>query len=467
MPARLTRLSAALLLFILLSACAPAPSLPPSTSTRASPVTPTLYPSLTPTFSPVPLPTIGIDPASLRGVTIQAWQAFSGSANELFSRQAAQFNASNEWGITVEIKGLGDYASLFDSVNSSIDSNESPNLAAALPEQALAWDTSGAVVDLAPYLADPLWGLDGTALADIPAAFLAQDNVNGKVMGLPAQRSARFLYYNRTWAGELGFNTPPATSEEFRRQACAANSSFRADPDPTNDGYGGWIIDTDWQTTYSWLLAFDGAVSDGNVYGFRTDPNLVYLKYLKQLYDDHCAWLYNGLTPFEPFSHRSALFISSDLGSLSTVADSMARANNHDEWELIPFPGPQQQIVVAYGASYTVLKSTPAKQLAAWLFARWLLSPENQAQWVESTALLPLRSSVLNMVSSFRQSLPEWDGAVKYIDASQGIPQLASWRKVRYVLQDGMDTIFQTNMPLDQLSSVLTEMDDLAKELSK
>ena len=48
---------------------------------------------------------------------------------------------------------------------------------------------------------------------------------------------------------------------------------------------------------------------------------------------------------------------------------------------------------------------------------------------------------------------------------AQGVPQLASWRKVRYVLQDGADVIFQTNIPLDQIPSTLAEMDSMAKEL--
>ena len=172
----------------------------------------------------------------------------------------------------------------------------------------------------------------------------------------------------------LGFDNPPATADEFRQQACAANASFRKDKDPKNDGYGGWIVDTHWQTTYSWLLAFGGSVTDGNAYGFRTDPNLATLQFLKGLYDDHCAWLSTEPTPFDSFARRSALFVSGDLAELPLETESMSRLKNADEWTVIPFPGPQTSAVVAYGPSYTLLKSTPEKQLAAWLFARWLLS---------------------------------------------------------------------------------------------
>ncbi len=112
------------------------------------------------------------------------------------------------------------------------------------------------------------------------------------------------------------------------------------------------------------------------------------------------------------------------------------------------------------------LKSTPEKQLAAWLFARWLLSPENQAQWVEPTGLFPLLHSVLDMVGPYRIASPQWDAAVGDLSLAKGVPQLASWRKVRYVLEDGAKVIFQTNVPVDQIPSILAEMDATAKEIN-
>ncbi len=361
--------------------------------------------------------------------------------------------------------GYGDYTSLFDAMNTALDSGQAPDLVAALPEQTLAWEALGKVVDLQPYLGDPQWGLGTDAIADIPSIFWAQDNVNGKQLGVPAQRSARFIFYNQTWAHELGFANPPTTADEFRQQACAANASFLKDADPKNDGYGGWIVDTDWQTTYSWLLAFGGGVADGSAYGFRTDPNLAALQFIKGLFDGHCAWLSTEPTPFDSFARRSALFISGDLAELPAEMESMTRLKNSDEWTVLPFPGPQESGLVAYGPSYTVLKSTPEKQLAAWLFARWLLSPESQAQWVEATGLFPLRNSVLDMIGPYLLASPQWDAAVASLSQAQDVPQMASWRKVRYVLEDGMTVLFQENLPLDKLPALLVEMDSMAQEL--
>jgi ABC-type glycerol-3-phosphate transport system substrate-binding protein len=131
----------------------------------------------------------------------------------------------------------------------------------------------------------------------------------------------------------------------------------------------------------------------------------------------------------------------------------------------LPFPGTAGSVLVTYGPSYSVLKSTPEKELAAWLFTRWLLSPKNQSQWVDETELFPLTHSVEDSLGQYRGTSPQWDSAVGELSVAQGVPQLASWRKVRYLLQDGVDVIFQMGLPLDQIPSKLAEMDSMAKEL--
>jgi ABC-type glycerol-3-phosphate transport system substrate-binding protein len=355
---------------------------------------------------------------------------------------------------------------------------------AAPPEQTLAWDASGAVVDLAPYIRDPEFGLTGDEVADFPPVIWQQDEVGGRRLGVPAERSARFLFYNLTWARELGFEHPPVTADEFRGQACSANFSFRTDADQTNDGYGGWIVDADWMTVYPWLLAFGGSVVvpvpargviNESGYRFQTDQNLAALEFLKTLKDDACAWMTaDPENPFavdpgpfyEQFAHRSALFITGDLTEAAAFSAALTRLGSADEWTMIPFPGPGAQAVTVYGPSYTLLASTPERQLAAWLFVRWLLLPENQADWVEAAGTLPLRTAALDLLAAYRSAHPQWNAAVQALPLAQGVPQRADWRTLRYVLADGALSIFRLDVPLADIPNVLAEMDATAEELS-
>jgi multiple sugar transport system substrate-binding protein len=469
MRSPLQRLFPAVLLAVLtLSACGSLPTPPPVTAslpagTGTPAPTPTASPSATATAT-IPLQ---IDPAALKGLHLQVWDAFSGPSSQAFVDLVAAFNTNNDWGIVVSPSGYGDYTSLFDAINAGLQAGQIPELVAALPEQILAWDASKAVVDLNPYVGDPAWGMQSGDIADIPSAFWAQDSVDGRRLGVPAQRSAHYLFYNATWAHELGFSAPPASADDFRQQACAANASFRTDSSPQNDGYGGWIVDPAWQTTFAWMAAFGGSALQDGAYSFRNDQNLAALQYLKKLYDEHCAWISTDPVPYDAFARRAALFISADLAEVPMVANAMVRAKNPDEWTLIPFPGPQDSALVAYGPSFSVLTSTPAKQLAGWLFARWLLSPENQARWVEATGLLPERSSALQALADYRSAQPQWEAAVGALGLARGTPELASWRSVRYLLEDGLGSIFRTDMAVDKIPAVLAQMDAMAEELGK
>ncbi len=404
-----------------------------------------------------PLPSLGIDPAALRGIEVNAWHAFAGEAKALFDELVPLFNSTNEWGITVTTRGYGDYLTL-DEAMQAVSAGEIPQLLITLPEQGLRWQAEGLVVDLSPYLDDREFGMSEKEQADFPAAFWTS-------VGAPAQRSARYLYYNQTWAHELGFTAPPQTPDEFRQQACAANAFFKSDPDPADDGFGGWVVDDNWQTVYSWLLAFGGSLVEDGSLSFTRDENEAALAYLKSLYDDNCAWLMTDDAPYQALAARKALFVSGDLAELTSAQLAMAEAGNADEWTLIPFPGLEDPLVVGYGPSYILLRSSPEEQLAAWLFTRWMLSAENQARWVEMTGLLPLRYSVMDLVQPYRKANPQWENAALSLDLLQTTPGLAAWRKARYLLEDGVKTMFQVNLPLDGIPALLEEMQGMAVEL--
>ncbi len=447
---------------LVLSACVPAGT-PPASASPASP-TPleTRAPGPTASVTPTRLPPIQVDPAALRGVNVQVWDAFSGPSDQAFTDQVALFNTTNAWGIVAYPTDYQDYTTLYDTVEAGLGSGTKPDLVVALPEQVLAWAAAGAVVDLNPYAGDQAWGLKSSEASDVPAVFWNQDLSNGRRLGAPAQRSAHFLFYNETWAHELSFDHAPETSDEFRQQACAANASFRKDKNPQNDGFGGWIVDTSWQTTLSWLQAFGGDVTLDGTYSFRQDANLAALQFIKKLYNDSCAWLSTEPTPYDAFARRSALFVSGDLAEVPLEAEAMARLKNGDEWTVIPFPGPQKAALVTYGPSYALLASTPEKQLAAWLFVRWMLAADNQSKWAAATGSFPLRSSA----PAAPGLSPQWTAALGSLPLAQGTPELASWRKIRYVLEDGAQSIFLKNLPLEQIPGVLADMDATAEELN-
>ncbi len=361
------------------------------------------------------------------------------------------------------------YNELFSQTSAALEESNNPQIVIALPEHALAWDAD--VTDLNPYVHDPEFGMSALELSDFANAVWRQDEVDGKRFAAPAQRTARFILYNSTWARELGFDSPPENSSEFESQACAAHAALGADADTANDSLGGWLIDSHSSTALSWMLAFGGGAQEENGYRFLTPGNIAAFKYLKSLQQKNCAWVASPDLPvYERFAARQALFVTASLEEFPDMSRAFSAAGNSDEWIALAFPGEERNALVVYGSSFVVFNSNAETQLASWLFIRWMLSPENQADWVRSTGLFPLRSSTMDLLADYSADHPQWTGAVEYLSEGEVTPQLASWRLVRVMLEDGFrdmfDTIRHPDLTEGQVPVILTQMDETAEELS-
>jgi multiple sugar transport system substrate-binding protein len=458
-----------LLFLFLLAACQSVPIHLTATPSVQSKITARAATSPQPTITPQAASNLGVAEGTLKGITIQVWHPWYGVEANLFQSQVDEFNQTNQWGITVQSTSQFDYDELFNNVTTSLPTSDHPQLVIGLPEYALLWNAKSDVVDLTDYVNDPKYGLSNGDVKDIPSVFWNQDEVNEQRLGIPAERSARFLLYNVSWARELGFYSAPVTADDFRKQACAAHATVLTDKIKSNDALGGWLVDTQAMTALSWLTAFGSGVLEGNGYRFLTPNNLAALTFVKQLYDDGCAWTASdpSITVFDAFANRKALFSTASLEELSDQVRAFATANNSDQWTVLAFPGNSQSGLFIYGSSYIMLNSTPGQQLASWLFVRWMLSPENQAKWVEALGLFPLRASSMDTLKDYSNSHPQWNAALALLPNAQIQPQLASWRVVRIMLEDGFNDIFRDNIPAGRVAVTLADMDSMVRDLSK
>lgn len=462
-------LTLGLVLALALGACAPLTPAPGSVTPSAATPSATAAPRPTPAPSPTPRPRLGVDAATLRGQQVTLWHAWTGHPADVLARQADEFNRTNRWGITLTLVAQPDYNTLYHAVSAALEAKSAPDVVVALPEHALAWHAAAQVVDLNPFIGDPDYGWDAARAADFFDAVWAQDETAGARLAVPAARTARFLFYNQTWARQLGFDSPPLTAQDFRKQACAANATFRADADVQNDGLGGFLLDWHWQTALAWMHAFGGgALDESGVYAFDTPPNLAAFTFLTNLRAEGCAWYSTEADPFAALRERKALFIAASLEQVTDQLRAMRQTNSSDEWTLIPFPGEDgARAAVVYGPSYTLLDAGDvARQTAAWLAVSALLETDRQTEWVQATGTLPLGRQALDALDVYRGGRPQWGAAADALDAAVGVPHRASWRLVKLVLGDGFEDMLRTNLPPEQISPVtLQGMDALAQEL--
>lgn len=471
-----------LLIFsLLLAACQSATPTPTGavspTETPQDAVRPTRTtlpaPSVTPSLTPTPLPHLAVDPSSLRGVTIDFWHPWRGDLSERVGEAVRQFNQENQWGIRVRERAFNSAPGLydaFDALPASSPGDDAPEVVAAAPEHMARWMQSERVVGLDDYLRHAEWGFRQEELTAFRPVFWQQDQIsglNGPVqIGVPAVRSGRMLFYNQTWANELGFQRPPATPDEFRAQACAAARENNAG-EPAKHFTGGWLIDVDALTLLSWLDAFGAQVlpeSGDGAYAFESKESEEAVIFLRQMFDQGCAWEGRSPIPHAYFADRMALFYSGTLQDLPLQGAEQIRQNSGDRWLVIPYPtGSGEGIIYSQGYSYGLTASTPERQLAGWLFVRWMSRPHNQALLAEVWPSFPVTTSAEGELADYRNNFP-WSMILPLQDTIKAAPSLPTWPVVRVVLQDAfMLQLFR--LPIGQMENMLTEIDQTVREL--
>ncbi|OGO27820.1 MAG: hypothetical protein A2Z16_02005 [Chloroflexi bacterium RBG_16_54_18] len=431
-----------------------------------------------PAHTPTLQETLDLTDEDLRGTVIHFWHAWSGESGKVIRQLVDEFNLSNRWGIVVVPVMHSSYDELNAELDISLAQRSPPDLVAAFLHQALSWNLVGGLVELDRYVDDPTWGMSVSEQEDFYPVFWEQDLLAGKLLGIPAQRSGQMLYYNRSWAEELGFNSEPSNTEAFADQACASLEAVRADEDPANNNLGGWIIAEgdrpDYSALLGWIASFGGkifqppatTISTRSPYRFDNPQVEDAFTFMRGLYDDGCARFATASYPQAEFAARGGLFSTGSIMGIPSQKVAFTQASSQDEWTVIPFPSPGSQPAVSvYGPSFQILPSSPEQQLAAWVFTKWILSPENQARLVQETSAFPLRRSVLEHLATYRRLNPHWAAAVDLLSSARAEPALQSWDTVRWALSDASTQLFRSYFTIDQVPNLLALLDRTAAEL--
>jgi ABC-type glycerol-3-phosphate transport system substrate-binding protein len=110
-----------------------------------------------------------------------------------------------------------------------------------------------------------------------------------------------------------------------------------------------------------------------------------------------------------------------------------------------------------------ITADSPENQMAAWLFVRYLLEPEVQAELVRSGFTLPVRGSAMELLSDFSVAYPQWAQAAAMIDMAQPLPISQGWAVARYLLQDAMVQFIR--MEIEPPSSISSELSSILQQL--
>jgi multiple sugar transport system substrate-binding protein len=464
-----TKIIIGFLVFTITASCMPADHqlITPSASSTTS---------TSPTIDKIPDPTVTptldirqvVPQKILPGTEILFWHAWSGDRANQIEKITEKFNDENEWGIQVIFESHADDSVLMNDINQAFEGGNAPDLIAAEPFALNLFSSQGfPVQDLTPFITSEQWGFSELEFNEIPLVFLKPDQVNGIQTGFPASRTGYVIFYNLSWARELGFNQIPSTIEEFRDQACASARANLNDNDAGNDGTGGLFYQSSSEALLSWMRSFGGDIlaNSGQEIVFDINENRLALEYVYDLYHADCAWVGREETPYRYFAERYAIFYSGRLQDIIVQTSYNQTVGSKDEWTVIPYPSNgSKPTMLVDGHSYGIIGEDPQRMLAAWIFVKYLLESENQIEQVEQYSEFPISVNVLDQIDYFKGNYPAWQQAVQLLPISVNIPALPEWGTVRSLLQDIADQLILFTTDKEEIPNLLYTADLIMKE---
>jgi multiple sugar transport system substrate-binding protein len=379
------------------------------------------------------------------GQQITFWYQHTRERETALQELIAEYNENNEHGIVVKGEYAGAYSDIYNKMVVGIQGDALPSLVVAYQNQAMAYYRDGGIVDIAPYMNSPKWGLSADEKSDFIQSFLEQDFIGGAQVGFPPNRSLEVFYYNVDWLRELGFDSPPRTWDEFA-QMCrlARDNPFSRSED--KDRSLGFLIEAEASRLASLVFTRGGDLVDetSSRYTIETPAMRGALSMLRGLMEDGSIELMGEeYGDQREFAAGQVLFILRSSSGLPFVTSAVEDGLDFTWTVTYPPNEVEEPIINVYGASVSLCKTTPQQQLAAWLFIKWFTEPAQQARWVRASNYFPVRRSTASELGDYFEENARYKAAFELLDFGKSEPTLSGYQQVRRVLQEAMVEIIE------------------------
>ena len=432
---------------LVLGACAKATEAPAPTEAPVKTEAPTEAPVVTeaPTEAPTEVdPWADVVPAK----EIVWWHQHTGSKREAaIAKIVEDFNKTNPYGITVKAEYAGSYGDIFNKMLPILNTPDVPDVVVGYQNQVATYQLANAMFDMNELINHPKYGLTKEEQEDFFPGFFAQDVLslfNNQRLGLAPNRSMEVMYYNMDWLKELGYDAPPTTPEQFKEMACKAAQtpvsgapvgaasprgyvrSSATYPSATPEQFKemackaavtpfsgategaasptGYELSIDTSRFASWTFAFGGDMFDytANQFTLNSDAAVQAWTFIQSLFADGCARLvtenYGDQTDF---GNGTLLFAVGSSSGLLYYGDAVSADGTPFEWGVSAIPHTTADPVMnVYGASVSIPKSTPERELAAWLFVKYYTSAPVNAMWAKASGYFPVKASIADEVTA-------------------------------------------------------------------
>ncbi|MCU7357205.1 ABC transporter substrate-binding protein [Enterococcus dispar] len=314
-----------------------------------------------------------------KDTTVTFWHAMNGAQEEALTKITEDFMKENPK-IKIELQNQSQYPDLQAKINSTLPSpKDLPTISQAYPGWLWNAAQDDMLVDLKPYMDDKTIGWGDQE--EIRKPLLEGAQIEGKQYGIPFNKSTEALVYNADLLKEYGVAVPK-TLEELKEASKTIYEKSNhevvgAGFDSLNNYYVIGMENKGEEFTKD--LKFDSKKSKE-----------VIDYYLDGVKDGYFRIAGSDKYLSGPFANgKVAMFIGSIAGEGYVKKDTEGKF----EYGVAPRP---EKINLQQGTDIYMFNSATAEQKsAAFMYLKYLSSPDVQLYWAEQTGYMPVLQSVL------------------------------------------------------------------------
>ena len=358
-------------------------------------------------------------------VTVTFWERYCDDG----VKQAVQrFNELHKGKITVEDVCVGGGESnLASKIQAAAAGGGLPDVATASEQYVAQYRKADLLVPLDPYIESAEWGVKPAEKDDFHKASLertALPSYEGKTVTWPFGNTANALYVNMDLLGKAGISTPPSTWDEFAEAAAAVKTTTGMPGWAAAPGDGPDLLNAVWSSGVPWIS------EDGSKAQLDSPETVSVLTSWKKLFANGHAEVSNNYKSL--FTSGNAGMVFASTGYTTTWAKELGST----KWDIAMFPHAdgQEPLTEMFGSVTEMFRSTPEKQLASWIFMKYLASAENQAAMCPVEGCLPATksSTASPEIDKASKSVPQFGTAITEIAPNARLlPQSPALSEVR------------------------------------
>lgn len=366
-------------------------------------------------------------------VEVTIWHQYSDQYEVWFQEKADEFHEKNpDITINLQYQPADQYEA---KVMAAAKAEAMPSMVHSAAANMTSYINEGALVNLDNFIYDETVGyekFDERINAGLNEMYVPWDNQR---FAMPLFLGGNVFFYNKTMFDELGLK-PPTTWSEIEPIAAAVSEKIG------KPGFGFQIM----VDGYLEVLTQAGGEAinlEDKTIAFDSDIAKEKIAWYKDLMDKKIARLVGD------DKHFTTPFANGDVGCYVALSGNWGYLVNAvgDKFELGAAPLPQEgtkKFVSLSEPVFAIAKTNPQEELASWLFLKYLISPETNAECGSVFGALPASNEALEepVFKEFMETNPVVQAVYAQRDSYGYMPTVAGWYEIRKSLDKALEEIF-------------------------